>query len=119
MTLVESAIVFLVSLLLGAFGIHIGATLLLGESDYWNAIWTALIGAFVMAVVGFFLGGIPFFGPLLTLAAWVWVIHVQYRSSLGQSIAIGVAAWATVIIVLYLLALFGVTGFEAIGVPGV
>ncbi|MFP8951633.1 hypothetical protein ACLI4Z_01495 [Natrialbaceae archaeon A-arb3/5] len=115
----SSAIVFVVSLLIGALGIYIGARVIVGAGDYDHAIVTALIGAIVWAVVGFFVGWIPLAGPLLALLAYIAVINVRYPGDWTAAAMIGVLAWVTVLVVLYVLAALGVTGFEAVGVPGV
>ncbi len=114
-----SAVVFLVSLLIGALGIYVGARVIVGAGDYDHAIVTALIGAIVWAVVGFFVGWIPLLGPLLALIAYIAVINVRYPGDWTAAAMIGVVAWVTVLIALYVLAAVGVTGFEAVGVPGV
>jgi len=114
-----SAIVFVVSLLIGALGIYAGARIVVGADGYDHAIVTALIGAIVWAVVGFFVGWIPLLGPLLALLAYIAVINVRYPGDWTAAAMIGLVAWVTVLIALYVLAAVGVTGFEAVGVPGV
>lgn len=49
--LVDSLVVFPVSLLIGALGIYLGARSVTGRGDYTHAIVTALVGAIVWAVV--------------------------------------------------------------------
>lgn len=119
MTTVESLIVFAVSLLIGALGIYIGASVVVDVEDYTYAIVTALIGAVVWAVVGFFFGWIPLLGPLLVLLSYLAIVNWRYPGGWIQAAAITLLAWISVLIVLYVLALIGVTGFEAAGVPGV
>ncbi|MFC4439574.1 MULTISPECIES: hypothetical protein [Natrialbaceae] len=114
-----SAVVFLVSLLIGALGIYVGARVIVGAGDYDHAIVTALIGAIVWAVVGFFVGWIPLLGPVLALLAYIAVINFRYPGEWTAAAMIGLLAWVTVLIVLYVLAALGITGFEAVGVPGV
>lgn len=114
----ESVVVFLVSLLIGALGIYVGARIIVGSGDYDHAIVTALIGAIVWAVVGFVVGWIPLLGPLLALLAYIAVINFRYPGDWTAAAMIGLVAWVTVLIVLYALAALGVTGFEAVGVPG-
>ncbi|WP_306054075.1 hypothetical protein [Natronococcus wangiae] len=114
-----SIVVFLVSLLIGALGIYVGARIIVGARDYDHAIVTALIGAIVWAVVGFLVGWIPLLGPLLALLAYVAVINFRYPGEWTAAAMIGLVAWVTVLIVLYVLAAIGITGFEAVGVPGV
>ncbi|WP_247002930.1 hypothetical protein [Halosolutus gelatinilyticus] len=113
-----SIIVFVVSLLIGALGIYVGARAITGASSFDHAIVTALIGAIVWAVVGFFVGWIPLLGPLLALLAYVAVINFRYPGEWTAAAMIALVAWVTVLIALYVLALVGVTGFEAVGVPG-
>lgn len=69
------------------------------------------------AVVSFFLGRVPFLGPLLTLVAWVWVINRRYPGGWFNAILIGFSAWLTVVIIIGILALLDITTFEVIGVP--
>ena len=117
--MIESLIVFAVSLLIGALGIYLGAKVIVDAEDYTYAVITALIGAVVWAVVGFFLGWIPLLGPLLVFIAYLAVINARYPGGWIDAAAITVVAWISVLVVLYVLAILGVTGFEAAGVPGV
>ncbi|WP_222916521.1 hypothetical protein [Natrinema sp. SYSU A 869] len=116
---IASAVVFVVSLLIGALGIYAGARVIVGRGDYDHAIVTALIGAIVWAIVGFVVGWIPLVGPLLALIAYVGVINWRYPGDWTAAAMIGLVAWVTVLIALYVLAVLGITGFEAVGVPGV
>lgn len=119
MAFVDSLVVFLVSLVIGSIGIHLGAGIVVGESDYSSAVVTALIGALVWGVVGFLFGFIPLLGPLITLLAWIAVINARYSGGWGNAAAIGFLAWLTVLVILYVLALLGITAFSAVGIPGV
>ncbi len=116
---VATLVVFVVSLLIGALGIYAGARVVVGADDYSHAIITALLGAIIWAIVGFFVGWIPLLGPLLALVAYIGVINLRYSGGWTASAIIAIVAWLTVLIVLYALAFLGVTGFEAVGVPGV
>lgn len=117
--MINTLIVFLVSLLIGAVGIYVGARVIVDTEDYTYAIVTALIGAIVWGVVGFFLGWIPLLGPALVLIAYLAVINARYPGGWIQAAAITLVAWVSVLIVLYVLALAGITTFDAAGVPGV
>lgn len=119
MAIVDSIILFVVSLLIGALGIYVAASVLTERSDYTHAIVTALIASLVWAIVAFFLGWIPFLGPLLALIAYVGVINMQFPGGWIRASAIAIVAWLASLAVLYVLALVGITGFEAIGVIGV
>ncbi|HKJ59862.1 MAG TPA: hypothetical protein VKA37_11575 [Halobacteriales archaeon] len=118
MALVDTVVVFVVSLLIGGVGIYVGARLVADVDDYGYAIVTALIGAIVWAVVGFFFGWIPFLGALLTLVAYLAVINYRYPGGWMNAIVISLVAWIASLVVLYVLAFFGLVAFDALGVPG-
>lgn len=117
--MIDSLIVFIVSLLIGAIGIYVGARLVVDTEDYTYAIVTALLGAIVWGVVGFFFGWIPLLGPLLVLIAYLAVVNARYPGGWVQAAAITIIAWVSVLVVLYILAILGITGFDAVGVPGI
>ena len=118
MALVDSLVVFVVSLLIGALGIYVGAVALTDVSDYTYAIVTALIGAIIWVVVAALVGWIPFLGPLLALIAYVAVINYRYPGGWVTAIGIALVAWIASLVVLYVLAVFDIAAFEAFGVPG-
>ena len=118
MTLVDSIIVLVVSLLVGALGIYVGARVITDEDDYTYAIVTALIGAVIWAVLGFLVGWIPLVGPLVVFIAYVTVINLRYPGGWVNAILISLIAWLAAVVVLYVLAVVGITSFEAVGVPG-
>lgn len=119
MALIDSVVVFLVSLLIGALGIYVGARIVTDTEDYTYAIVTALIGAVIWAVVSFFVGWIPLLGPVLVLVAYVAVINARYPGGWMDAIAISLIAWIASIVVLYILGAVGLATFDAFGVPGV
>ena len=116
--MIESIIVFVVSLLIGAVGIYLGARFIVDVEDYTYAFGTALVGAIVWAIVGFFFGWIPLLGPLLVLVSYLAIVNWRYPGGWIQAAAITLVAWISVLVILYALAAIGVTGFEAAGVPG-
>ena len=115
---IGSVIVFIVSLLIGAIGIYAGARVVAGVDSYLYAIITALIGAIVWRVSGFLFGWIPLLGLILVFIAYLWVINWRYPGGWGDALFIALIAWIVVLAVLYVLALGGVVGFDAAGVPG-
>lgn len=117
--MIDNLVVFTVSLLIGAVGIYAGAKVIVDAENYTYAIVTALLGAIVWSIVGFFLGWIPLLGPLLVFVAYLAVIHARYPGGWVDAAAITIVAWLSVLVVLYVLALLGATGFDAVGVPGV
>lgn len=119
MAVVDSVLVFAVSLLVGGLGIYAGGRLIADVDDFGHAVVTALVGAVVWAVVGFFLGWIPFLGPLLSLLAYVAVINYRYPGGWVNAAGIALIAWLASLLVLYVLALVGIGAIDAIGVPGV
>lgn len=118
MALIDSLIVFLVSLLIGAAGVYVGGRVITGTESFEKAAITALAGAIVWAVVGFLFGWIPLLGPLLALVAYVAVVNWQYPGGWVSAAGIALIAVVASIVILYVLALLGVVGFEALGVPG-
>ena len=115
----HSLVVFAVSLLIGAVGIYVGAKVIVDAEDYTYALVTALLGAIVWGIVGFFFGWIPLLGPLLVFVAYLAVINARYPGGWVDAAAITIVAWLSVLLVLYVLALLGITTFDAVGVPGV
>ncbi|MFC4549298.1 MULTISPECIES: hypothetical protein [Halorussus] len=113
---------FVVSLLIGAFGIYVGARVIADRSDYEYAIITALIGSFVWWVITGLFGLIPFvggfIGALLALFAWIYIINARYPGGWGSAIGIALVAWIAVWAVLVVLNVLGFLAAGALGVPG-
>jgi len=104
MALLDSIVLFVVSLLVGALGIYVGARVVSDVDDYSHAIVTALVGAIVWTVVATLVGWIPLLGPLLALLAYVGVINYQYPGGWGNAIVIALIAWIAAVIVVVVLA---------------
>ncbi|MDQ2052545.1 hypothetical protein RBH26_18970 [Natronolimnohabitans sp. A-GB9] len=116
--MIDSLVVFIASLLIGALGIHIGAIVIADVSDYTYAFFTALLGAIVWSVVGFFFGWIPFLGPAIVLLAYLAVVKRRYPGGWIDAAGITLVAWIAVMVVLYVLAMAEITTLDAAGVPG-
>ena len=114
MAVIDLVIGFVVSLLIGAFGIYVGARVITGIEDYGYAIITALIGAAVWWLVS---AVIPFVGAIIALIAWIWVINVRYPGGWGKAIGIGLVAWLAVWVVLVVLNALNIVAADALGVP--
>ena len=119
MAVIDSIIVFVVSLLIGALGIYVGARVITDTDDYTYALVTALIGAIVWTLVALFIGWIPLLGPLVALIAYIAVINYRYPGGWLNAIGIALIAWLASLLVVGLRAVLGVTTFDAAGVPGV
>lgn len=117
MGLVESAVVFAVSALIGGFGIHVGTRLITGERRYERAVGTALVGALVWVVANVLFGWVPFVGPALVFVAYVGVIERRHPGGWVAAAAIAFAAWLAAFLALGALASVGVTTFSAVGIP--
>jgi hypothetical protein len=89
-----------------------------GTTDFEYAAMTALIGALVWAIVGYFFGAIPLLGPVLVFLAYLWVIKRRYPGGWLTAAGIALVAWLAGIVVLSLLATTGITEFKAFGIPG-
>lgn len=119
MALVDSLLVFVVSLLVGATGIYAGARVATGTDAFGRAVVTALVGALVWSVVGFLFGWIPLLGPVVALLAYVGVVNWQYPGGWLTAAVIAAVAMLASFIVLFALGTVGLVGFDAFGVPGV
>jgi len=115
----DSIVVLIVSFLIGAVGIHVGARVITGKNNFSYAVGTALIGALIWSLVDYFFGGLPLLGPALVLLAYLWVIKRRYRTGWITAAGIALVAWVASLAVLYVLASADLTAFRAIGVPGV
>lgn len=116
--IISAVFVFLISLLIGTAAIHLGAQVMIDrDTGFLRAAVTALIGAIVYTLIGFFLGWIPFLGPLLMLIAWIGIINLQYPGGWGTAIGIGLIAWIVAILILFALNTLGIITPEALGVP--
>jgi hypothetical protein len=111
--------VFVVSLLVGATGVYVGARVATGARGFGRAVVTALVGSVVWSVVGFLLGWVPLLGPVLALVAYVGVVNWRYPGGwLTAAVVAGVAVAAS-FVVLAALGTLGLVGVDALGVPGV
>ncbi|SIR66273.1 hypothetical protein SAMN05421858_3206 [Haladaptatus litoreus] len=120
MGIVDTIIIFAVSLLVGGFGIYVGARVATDRSgSFSRALITALIGAIVWGIISFFVGWIPILGALLALVVWVGVINWRYPGGWGTAAIIGLVAWFAAAIVLYVLALVDIVASGALGIPGI
>lgn len=129
MAIVDTIIGFLVSLLVGAFGIYVGGRVVSDIDDYSYAIITALIGSFVWWLIVAFSSlftWVPFIGPLfgivasiIALLVWITIINWRYPGGWGNAIAIGLIAWVSAWAVVLILSALGIFTPGAIGVPGI
>jgi len=117
MALLDLLIGFVVSLLIGAFGIYVGARVIADRDDYEYAILTALVGAVVWWLVAALVGWIPLLGPLLAFFAWLYVINARYPGGWGTAIGITLVAFVTIWAVLLVLNAVGFLAESALGVP--
>ena len=118
MALIDSVVGFVVSLLIGALGIYLGARVIVNTEDYTYAIITALIGAIIWVIVAALVGWIPLLGPILALIAWIAVINWRYPGGWVDAALIGVIAWIASLVVLWILSILGIVAFDALGIPG-
>ena len=127
MALIDFVIGFVVSLLIGAFGIYVGARVIANRDDYEYAIITAIIGAVVWWVITAIFSVITWipilgtlasvFASLLALIAWIYVINARYPGGWGNAIGIALVAYVTVWVVLVILSMLGIFSPGAVGVP--
>lgn len=116
-SLTGSVVGFVVSLLIGALGIYIGARVVTGTDDYGYALITAIVGSVVGVIVAFLLGWL--FGWIVVLVAWIWVINFRYPGGWGNAIGIALIGWLSVVAITYALAILNILTFKALGIPGI
>ncbi|MFT4885076.1 MAG: hypothetical protein ACI8U4_002595 [Natronomonas sp.] len=112
---VGSIVAFLVALLVGGLAIYISARVVSDVDDYSHAVITALLGAIAWALTSW----IPLIGPIIALIAWVWVIKWRYPGGWVDAAIIGVVAWVSALVIIYVLNAVLNLGVGAFGVPGV
>lgn len=115
MSLLGSAVAFVVALVIGGLAIFISASIVTGVRDYTYALVTAILGAIAWALLAW----VPLLGPILALLAWVWVIKWRYPGGWVVAIVTGFVAWIAAILILMGLE----AGFDidvgAFGIPNV
>jgi len=117
-----SLLVFVVSLLVGGFGIHVGSKVALKSKGFSHAVVTALFGAIAWALVELAFAEIGIGGLLSSLVAflvWMWVIRRRYDIGWIRASLLAFGAWFGAVLALFILALVGLGSIEVIGVPGV
>lgn len=115
----SAVLIWIIGLIVGAIGINVGARLMIDRATgFRRAIITAAIGAFVWAILSFFVGWIPLIGPLLMLIVWIGIINWQYPGGWGTALGIGIAAWIVAFVIVYLVSLTGAIAPTAVGIPG-
>ncbi|WP_206022044.1 hypothetical protein [Salarchaeum sp. JOR-1] len=120
-SLTSGLVLFVVSLLVGGFGLYVGGRVVAGVDDYSHAVVTALVGAVVWAITATFLGWIPLLGPVLVFLTYLWVVKHRYPGGWVNAALITLVAWLTLVVVLAFAESVGTfeKEFDAFGVPGI
>lgn len=113
----DRVILFVGSLIIGAFGVHVGALVVTRTDDFGKALITALVGAVVWSLASYFFMGVPYLGPALTLAAYLLVVKWQYSTTWPKSGGIALLAWIVGLGVLSVLSILGLGSLDAVGIP--
>ena len=107
-------VAFIIALIIGGLAIYISASLIVGATEYSYAVVTAFIGAIAWALTAW----IPIIGPIIALVVWVGVINWRYPGGWMQAAIIGIVAWVSALVILFIVnTIFGL-GIGAFGVPG-
>lgn len=123
--LTGTAIVFVVSMLVGGVGNYVGIRLVSDQHpSYPHAVISSVISAAVWAGVSFGLnvtamGITPFAGALLALVVWIVVLYFRYAGGIPTAVPAGISAWIISGAVLYFIALYTGYPFRAIGIPAI
>lgn len=112
---VGSVVAFIVALLIGGLAIYVSARIIVDVEDYSHAVITAFIGAIAWALTAW----LPLIGPIIALIVWIAVINWRYPGGWIRAVFIGLVAWLSALVILFVLN--AVLGLEiaAFGVPGV
>lgn len=109
-----SLVAFIVALLIGGAAIYVSARIVVDVEDYSHAVVTAFVGAIAWVIAAW----IPLIGPVIALIVWVGVINWRYPGGWIKAIMIGLAAWISALVILFVVnVIFGI-GISAFGVPG-
>ena len=113
--IIGSLVSFLVALLVGGLAIYLAASVVVDVKDYGHAVVTALIGAIAWALTSW----IPVIGALVALVVWIGVINWRYPGGWTKAAMIGIVAWLSALVILFVLNAVFQLGIGAFGVPGV
>lgn len=112
---IGSIVAFIIALLIGGLAIYISARVLIDVDDYSHAVITAFLGAVGWALTAW----IPLIGPLIALVVWIGIINWRYPGGWKQAAIIGLGAWVSALLILFVVnTVFGL-GIGAFGIPGV
>ena len=104
---------FVVALLIGGLAIYASARFVVDVDDYERALKTALLGAIGWVLVAW----IPLVGGLIALVVWVGVINWRYPGGWVKAGGIGVVAWLSALVILWVVNSVFNLGATAFGVP--
>jgi len=113
--IIGSLVAFVIALLIGGLAIYISARLLIDVDDYSHAVVTAVLGAVGWALTSW----IPLIGPVIALIVWVGVINWRYPGGWTKAAIIGLGAWLSALVILFVVNSVLGLGIGAFGVPGV
>ena len=119
-TLSQAVVTFIASLIVGTAATYVATTILTDSSGLVHSFITALIASIVWIGITYFTSGsssLPFVGPIAALIAYIVVIDVRYPGTLVRATGISVLTWAIDFVILYALALLGISSFALIGIP--
>ena len=110
---------FVASLIVVSIATYASTAVLTDASSYGYSLVTALFTSIVWFGVTYFTGGtFVVAGPILAIIAYVAVVNWRYPGGWGDAAVIGVVAWLSALVILFVLNAVLSLGVRALGVPG-
>lgn len=112
--IIGSLVGWLLGLFVGGLALFVAGQLVHGgQGNVEHSLWTALIGTVAWGVLSW----VPLVGVLLAPVAWIAVIKWRYPGDWAHAITVAVVAWLVALGGLFVLDVFGLGGFDAVGIP--
>lgn len=109
---------FVASLIVVSIATYASTAILTDESSWLHSLVTAVLTSAVWFGVTYLTGSaFAIAGPILAVVAYVAVVNWRYPGGWIRAGSIALVTWIATFVIIYGLALVGISSFEALGVP--